>query len=164
MNAVQRWGVLGIGMACFAVGCGESLPPVYPVNAVVRMDGEPFGPCSILLTPVATSGPGGRSSAGAVDQTGKVNFTTFKVGDGVPAGEYKVTVRSALTAAPPKPIPSTYQSDAKTPLRATVSASGANEVAFDLESKGGKADPNAGAFEKAFQSEAFSAGAGAGAE
>jgi hypothetical protein len=145
-------------------GCGETQPKVYPVTAVVRMDGERFGPCALLLTPLTTSGPKARSSTGNVAADGMVTFTTFKVGDGVPAGDYKVTVRSELSGAPPKPIPSDYQSDAKTPLRATVNPSDMNELAFDLESKGGKGDGKANAMQEAFQNPGFSAGAGSGAE
>lgn len=152
-----------IGLLAIA-GCGETQPTVYPVTAVVRMDGERFGPCALLLTPLTTSGPKARSSTGTVGADGMVTFTTYKVGDGVPAGDYKVTVRSELSGAPPKPIPAEYQSDAKSPLRATVNPSDMNELAFDLESKGGKGDGKANAMQEAFQSPGFSAGAGSGAE
>lgn len=144
----------------FLAGCGgeefEKLP-TFPVTAVVRMDGEAFGPCSVMLHPVSE----GRSVVGPTDAQGNVSFGTYENGDGAPAGEYKVVVQGTLSAAPPKPIPPTYSNPAKTPLRATITE-GNNEIAFDLDSKGAKSSGTAGGgdpFTRATQSDAFGAGA-----
>lgn len=111
----------------------------------------------MTLTPVA--GGKGHYAVGSVDADGEVEFTTFKKGDGVVEGEYKVTVRSHVSGAPPKPVPADYQSEAKTDLRMTVATSGVNEMAFDLlAGKGGKALGDT--MTDAFRDPAFSAGAG----
>jgi hypothetical protein len=157
------WSVALTGLMSLALtGCGgESLPPTYPITAVVRMDGQPFGPCMVMLHP--TAGSTGRAAVGVVSADGKVEFTSFKKGDGATAGEYKVTVRSHVSGAPPKPIPADFQSEAKTTLRITVAATGTNEAAFDLVAgKGGRAPGEVS--NDAFQSPAFSAGAGSSAE
>jgi hypothetical protein len=158
INRSILWG--GVAVCMLGIGCGQGNVPVYKTTAAVRMDGEGFGPCTLFLHPVGDS-KGTRSATGTVEKDGTVVFTTYKVGDGVPQGEFKVTVRSNLTGAPPKPIPADYQSEAKTPLRLTVNAGPTNEAAFDLESKkGAKADTAAASMSKAFSDPSFSAGSG----
>ncbi len=141
-----------------SVGCGkgEERVATHPVTAVLRMDGNPFGPCSVMLYPVGT----GRSVAGPADADGKILFGTYENGDGAPVGEYKVVVRGSMTAAPPKPIPDIYSNPAQTKLRITITE-GNNEFAVDLDSKIGKASKNAEGdpFTRAMESESFGAGA-----
>lgn len=137
-------------------GKGEDRVPTHPVTAVLRMDGEPFGPCSVMLYPSGT----GRSVAGPADAQGKIVFGTYENGDGAPVGEYKVVVRGSMSAAPPKPIPDVYSNPAQTKLRVTI-MEGNNEIAIDLDSKVGKAAKSAEGdpFTRAMQSEGFGAGA-----
>jgi len=140
-------------------GCGSGEPPrlaTYPVKGVVRMDGKPFGPCVVELV---SQEKGGRTVGGAADAQGNITFGTYEVADGGVPGSYKVIVRSAISAPPPTPIPAKYGSDRTSPLSATIKESGANELAFDLDSKLGAKASSAEAFSAASKSDAFGAGA-----
>ena len=83
------------------IGCGgDDKLAVYPVSGTLTIDGEPFGPTSIRLNPQQK---GGHSAVGQVDSSGNITFTTYKRGDGLPAGEYQVIAGMEM-APPPKPI------------------------------------------------------------
>lgn len=158
MSCEIRFGACCVSGLLLLVGCaGDDIEklPTYPVTAVVRMDGEAFGPCQVVLHPTGE----GRSVIGPVDESGNVDFGTYESSDGAPAGDYKAVVQGTLSAAPPRPIPPVYSDPGKTPLRVTVQQ-GPNEVALDLDSKGAKSsgskeDP----FTAAMKSEEFGAGA-----
>lgn len=76
-----------------ASGCGKAKParpPLHPASGQVTFRGKPaagvtvtFHPCStdFTLVPTATTGPDGTYTVG-----------TFAVGDGLPVGDYVVTV------------------------------------------------------------------------
>ncbi|WP_397569289.1 hypothetical protein [Schlesneria sp. T3-172] len=153
--------------ALAVTGCGSGNPKVHKASAVVRLDGEPFGPCQLLLAPLSKE-KDARTAVGMVDKEGNVEFTTYKIGDGLPLGEFKVMVRSAISAAPPKPIPAVYQSEGRTPLRITVRDLGANEIALDMEDdkKKSQSSPNdiSAKMNAVFQSDAFRAGSSSNAE
>lgn len=144
-------------------GCGGSSDKldVYPTGGMLSLDGEPFGPISLRLIPV---GEGGHSVVGKADEFGTTTFTTYEIGDGAPAGDY-VAVVGLDMAAPPKPFPSVYQNEEKSPLRVTVTESESNVLDLAMDSSVGgpiykgpsfNRGPDLGA---AYQSDAFSAGA-----
>ncbi|WP_422925723.1 hypothetical protein [Singulisphaera sp. PoT] len=79
------------------------------------------------------------------DEKGKFSHSTYVADDGVPAGDYAVTVMTTLPSrdvensdGPAQPPPraampsKTYRDPAKTPLKATVKE-GVNEFTFELE-------------------------------
>lgn len=157
VNILMKVCVLG-GFAIAMIGCGgESKLATAPAVAVVRMDGEPFGPCTLMLYPADPGNKNSRSVTGTVDESGNVVFTTYAVGDGLPPGEYKVAVRPALSAAPPKPIPPKYGDETKSPLRMTVAEGSPNEAAFDLESEAARKQ-NTLPVNEAYESPEFKAG------
>lgn len=143
------------------VGCGGDgdveRVPVYPATGVIRLDGEPFGPCVVELVPAGKEAA--RTVTGTADGQGKITFGTYEIADGAAAGSYKVVVRSSLSAPPPSPIPPKYGSDMTTPLTASVRESGPNEIAIDMESAGRSGSGTGDAFTEAFHSDAFNAGA-----
>ena len=83
---------------CLCVcGCGgggedewtEDRPQTVPVTATVTMGGSPLSGASVSFSPVTAEGPG---ASGRTDQDGKLVLTTYKPGDGVVPGQYRVTV------------------------------------------------------------------------
>lgn len=118
----------------FLPGCGggDKLD-VYPTEAILLLDDEPFGPTEIQLVPTE---PGGRSVSGSVDEKGMVRFTSYDPGDGAPAGEYRVVVGMTMSA-PPRPFPNIYRNMEKSPLKVKVEEKPKNELALAMDSKAG---------------------------
>ena len=90
-----RWGViLLVGM--MLMGCSSTSPPggprvkTYPVTGVVNVDGVPTQGVRILFVPQGDSGVKFSPVAGTLEG-GKISAMTYKFGDGVPAGTYKLT-------------------------------------------------------------------------
>lgn len=86
----------------------------------------------VALHPVDPNAPRTpEQPAGGIQADGRFEIMSYDVGDGVPAGEYAVTIREAPRAdSAPKPtLPAKKFRDPKTtPLRITVEAKGLNEL------------------------------------
>lgn len=170
MMEVTRGRALAAGGLLLAIsalaGCGGSDQlEVYPVQGKLLLDGEPFGPTSIMLVPVNSSEKGDTHSAqGKVDSSGNIQFTTYEQGDGVAAGEYKVVVGMDM-AEPPKPFPRIYRNAQESPLTVSIKPEDQNQVTIDMDSKAGPPVPPIGFGKKAPDMDAaasdpaFSAGA-----
>lgn len=85
-------------LAWAAVCCGCSEPDnrkaVYPVTGVILVDDEPVDQLAIKCFSVAgidTENP--TISSTYTDATGKFEISTYNKGDGVPEGDYTLTVR-----------------------------------------------------------------------
>lgn len=82
--------------ALFAVGCGKAGPeriPVFPAEGSVLFDGKPVTGALVVLHPVGAAPDGKTMSARAqTDKDGHFKLSTYDTGDGVPLGEYTVTV------------------------------------------------------------------------
>lgn len=134
------------------VGCSGSA--MQPVEGTVTLDGEPLAGAAISFIPVE----GGRPSSGQTDEQGHFTLASFTANDGVPPGQYKVTVvkldaRRQAEAAPVEEggegeepqvmgnieqavkflTPMKYSSPATTDLKVEVSA-GMEPVQIDLKS------------------------------
>ena len=160
--AVAAAGLL-LGLSTIA-GCGGGSDKldVYPVQGKLLLDGEPFGPTSIMLVPTTVSEKGDTHSAhGKVDSSGNIQFTTYQLNDGAAAGEYKVVVGMEM-AAPPKPFPRVYRNAQETPLTVSIKPE-QNQVTIDMDSKAGPPVPPVSFskgpdMSKALSDPAFSAG------
>lgn len=161
--------VIGLISAALAsAGCGGSdTLDVYPAKGTLKLDGEPFGPTSIMLVPTTEKVPGTNepthSAVGQVDQSGNIRFTTYDPGDGVPAGEYRVVVGMDF-AEPPKPFPKVYRDSQGSPLTVKVEAIDENNLSIVMDSKAGPPVPKMGFgkgpdMSEAMENPAFSAGA-----
>lgn len=83
----------------FLLGCSGG--DMLPVEGTVTLDGEPLEGAAISFVPAE----GGRPCSGQTDAQGHFTLASYVAGDGVPPGEYKVTVikldaRRQATAAP----------------------------------------------------------------
>lgn len=124
------------------VGCGGGGPQAYPVTGKVTQKGQPVAGAVVAFVAVTSGEPGGQAETGAdgtfaMQSTADQGRTTLP---GLPAGEYKVTVMKMQAGAgevslanPPRNIlPPEYAMVESTPVTATVTAEGPNEVTIPL--------------------------------
>src|SRR5206468_35759 len=73
--------------------CGPGRRPVYPVSGKVLVQGRPAAGAQLTFHPVGENGPNAIRPVAHVDDQGNFRLTSYKEGDGAPAGEYRVTVQ-----------------------------------------------------------------------
>jgi len=118
----------------------------HPVRGWVYVDGVPAGGATISFhAPATASGKSPRFVGDAiVDGDGSFVMSSFGAFDGVPAGEYMVTIafdgRYAPVGDKKTWVPAKYGRATETPLRATVK-SGKNEFTFEVKTEGGEGKP-----------------------
>jgi hypothetical protein len=130
--------ILICGLVICVSGCGgESRVSVIPVKGELTFDGKPYGPANLVLTP--TSETAKQSASGSADAQGKIVFQTFSPADGLPAGEYRVSVVPSMGNSP---LPAVYF-DEKSPLKVKVDSQSAT-IKLDLVSSAGPPSQSAG--------------------
>lgn len=137
----RGWVVLSLAMVtlCAVAGCSRKPagPKCHTVTGVVRLKGQPLDGATVLFR--AVSGP--YSGAGRTDASGRYALSS-QFGQGVPEGEYTVTVtkyeevvspESEEEVAPPPRLltPPKYAQAETSGLRATVKPR-PNTIDFDL--------------------------------
>jgi hypothetical protein len=138
---------LWVWALCLTPGaCGQEESgsvPIYPAAGVVTWNGEPLaGAILVFHAKTQLTGPGEEPvpAPGANSQDdGTFAVSTYKPGDGLPEGDYRVTVscedRRAEKAKDddyPELLPARYQNPATSGLSVSIVA-GENELpAFDL--------------------------------
>jgi hypothetical protein len=131
-----------VGLLSLA-GCGQDAgPQAYPVHGQVFYNGRPVANAQVTFHPVGDAGRTAVRPVGKVDVDGRFTLTSFKHGDGAPAGEYRVTVVWYL-ATPTRPggdetvsanyLPQKYASAETSHLTATVTPGGNDLKPFDLK-------------------------------
>jgi serine/threonine-protein phosphatase CPPED1 len=113
---------------------------VHPCRATVTLEGKPVPNAAILLYSYSeTTKKYSRVADGVTESDGGIALSTYQAFDGVPAGEYTVTVTSQVprwdqTGAPtPNRLPEPYAEPEKSPLKARVVAGVKNELKFELK-------------------------------
>lgn len=143
----------GIGLCVAFVGvlvvagCREEKPTTYSVNGQVLVDGKAAEGATVIFCPVDPSvelkdlRPLGRTNS-----TGAFALMTFMIGDGAPAGHYKVLVKWPAPATvdpredrggPQRPdrLRGKYYTLDTTPLSATIEQHSNKLPPFNLSSK-----------------------------
>ena len=87
--------LVGAVLCGILVGCGKSdskRPQVVPVKGTVYLDGKPYGPGRLTLSPVTGGNKSDHRStvAGEIAGDGAFTLTAYEKGDGAPPGEYNV--------------------------------------------------------------------------
>jgi hypothetical protein len=145
----RRWAWAAALLA--AAGC-DSEPKVYPVRGAVTFEGKPMrGGGSISFVPTAVRP--GRTAGGEIAEDGTFELSTHKPGDGSMEGPFRVVIhqvtevepvktrdgekaaKAVRAVAPEDRIPTVYGDQQKSPLTATVTASGGQVINFDLKRK-----------------------------
>ncbi len=126
-----------LSFAVFA-GCGgDAVPgavPTFPAKGILTFDGKPFGPARLSFRPddaTQTFTP-----SALVDAAGEFTVTTYKAGDGIPAGTYKVML-SSDPMLQTGPHPQVYDKPETTLLTVTIKSSGTNDIELDMASSAG---------------------------
>jgi hypothetical protein len=89
---IPNWLCLAVVLPTLSA-CSSGPEPTYPVQGVVKVDGEPLEGGSILFEPVQAGATGKHHSArGTIDSTGHYTLSTFGEGDGAVAGRHHVMV------------------------------------------------------------------------
>jgi len=89
---------LAAGGLFFLAGCGGSAFP--SVTGTVTLDGQALDGAQVVFSP---DGAGGQVATAVTDSSGKFRMGTFKLGDGVRPGKYRVTVTKTAEALTPTP-------------------------------------------------------------
>lgn len=110
-------------------GCdqGPQLPTCYPVSGRVLVGGKPVVRAVVSFHAQAPQ-PDGKTYNGSTftDDNGAFRLTTFTAGDGVPAGDYVVTIsakwesRNGQDVGVPDLFGGKYASQEKSTLKVTV--------------------------------------------
>ncbi len=146
-TAVTGWAALLFAVALlFALGCGDGGLEMIQVTGTVTVDGgPPPGPGKIMFAVLSSAdGLPARSGRANFDRSGYFEATSFRPGDGLFPGTYKVGVH--CWESPPnmegKPVASfidrKYNSAARSPLDNLVLEKGAADARLDLEVPSGK--------------------------
>lgn len=115
----MRLALLVCGLPLFAAGCGQSGPEVVPVEGTITFGGGPWPKPGVVNFVVETPSPGlpNRPAMGLFDTDGKLTVTTYKKGDGLIPGTYKIGVEcweirpEMMSPTPPKSyVPTRYGS------------------------------------------------------
>jgi len=108
--------------------------PTQPVAGKVFLDGTPVANARVDFH-LIEGDKRTRIADGLTEADGSFNVSTYKAGDGVPTGDYAVTVvlrrLSPDGTLTPNSLPTQFSAAATTPLRAKVKT-GANDFTFNL--------------------------------
>lgn len=141
LTFLRHHSVMGLAIACCLglASCGGDRPPrltVYPANGTVLLNGQPLANATLLFhSEFRLEGPDGKPAPvpGAYSNAqGEFVVSTYDPGDGLPEGEYRVTVscddRSGklVKDSYPELLPASYQDPTHSGL--TVSISGEHNV------------------------------------
>ena len=125
--------VIGCFWLCFSclaiIGCGGSQLYCVPVKVEVTVDGKPFGPCAVRFERKNLK-PGERTTVANLDKSGVGKCSTYKLNDGIPEGDYKVSIEPFGVGM--LPIERTYLDLKTSPLTAQVFKNSEN-IKFELE-------------------------------
>lgn len=128
--------VLVLSVLFMISGCGgDGRPPTYPTKGKILIKGKGYSDVVVLFHPVGGKKDDVPLPRGATSEDGTFEITTFKKGDGAPAGEYNVTIMYESVSSPlnrnkkrPPAFPTTFTQPNSTPLKATIEAKEMNSL------------------------------------
>jgi hypothetical protein len=132
MSSDSHWSPLLLVACSFvlllALGCSRSGPEVVPVKGTITYGGGPWPKPGVANFTVETPAPGlpNRPAMGLFDTDGTLTVTTYKKGDGLIPGKYKIgvecwEVRPEMGGPPPKSyVPERYGSSATSGFTVTI--------------------------------------------
>jgi len=128
--------LLSVSLSLFLTGCGsETGPQCHPVAGQVLFQGQPLAEAMVVFHPLLPTTEKIPQPIATTDAAGRFVLTTLKSSDGVPAGEYAITIElreprligEEIVRDGPNLLPVQYASPKDTPLRYKVTP-GKNEV------------------------------------
>jgi hypothetical protein len=130
-----------------ALGCNKTSYEIVKVQGTVSYKGQPLTKGDISFIPIQVEeGAMRRMGVSAINEKGEYVINSFKPGDGVIPGEYKIIIISrdkASAEASDEEIaarkwyaPKVYSDAATTPLKATISSDAPQPVKLDFALEG----------------------------
>lgn len=86
---IKTWRILPAAAALLLPGCWNSGPEMVPVAGTVTVDGKPLTVGQVMVSP-----DGHRPAVGVLDQNGRFQLSSYKLGDGVVKGTHPAAVMS----------------------------------------------------------------------
>ncbi|OYW12091.1 MAG: hypothetical protein B7Z55_18590 [Planctomycetales bacterium 12-60-4] len=111
-------------LATILAGCGAKPegPPTFPVHGTLMVNGGPATNAQVILHPVGGKDfdQRGARPTGKVGADGRFDLTTYRPGDGAPAGQYLVTVFWAENPDSLEPSPDRLKGSYLDPSKSTL--------------------------------------------
>jgi len=111
-------------VTAWMAGCSRESegPPTYPVQGVLKIDGQPAVDAQVILHPAGGSDfdERGTRPTGRVGPDGSFKLTTYQPGDGAPAGNYVVTIYWAKDPESLEPSPDRLKGRYLDPAKSTI--------------------------------------------
>ena len=108
-------------LCCLAVvllaGCGNGRLPCIPAKCAIKVDGQPYGPATAIFHRSGDK-PEDRRPTASIGADGSGEISTYELGDGIPEGDYKVTVVEGGIGG--SKVARAYANQATSPLQAKV--------------------------------------------
>lgn len=138
---------LAVMFALLLSGCekGPQLPTCYPVSGRVLIDGAPAVRAAVAFHPLSPQADGKLYGGSTfTDDDGVFRMTTFTAGDGVPSGEYAVTIvanwvsRNGQDVGVSDQLGGQYAKPEKSTLKVTVQEKPVEIEPYELQKKSSK--------------------------
>lgn len=117
-------------LSLLLIGCGQPKPNMVPVMGKVTQAGQPVTAGSIYLHAASADAYQKDTPSSMLQLDGSFTIKTFPFGEGVPPGDYKVTLSPELASRLKLPQHGTVT---ETPLQITVPPEGLSNWLIDLK-------------------------------
>lgn len=117
-----------LAMVLLLAGCGGG-PKLVPVTGAVTFNGKPLTAGSIWFHPAEGNPSQGEKPSCQLAIDGSFTMRTYPFGNGVPPGDYQVTLAPELASRIGRPQ---YADPAKTPWSVTVPLQGLTDHRFEV--------------------------------
>lgn len=114
-----------------AAGCGSKAPKLVPMTGKVVHKGDPMTAGSVYFHATGGNATPTQDPPSSVLQTdGSFTVKTYPFGEGIPPGDYKVTVSGAVAGRARLPK---YSDPTKTPWMLNVPEAGVQDQVFEMK-------------------------------
>lgn len=87
-----------ISFILFFAACGKDKPKLVKVAGKLTLNGKPLTAGSIYFHPAKTNSFTKDNPSSILQEDGSFNMKTFPYGNGIPSGEYKITLAPQLAS------------------------------------------------------------------
>ncbi len=119
-----------LGLCLLLLGCSSDAPKLVAVSGKVTFKNEPLTAGNLFFHPDAGNSFQKDKPSSQLQLDGSFSMKTFPYGDGIPPGNYKVTLDRALAARVGKP---NYADPNKTPWTVEVPEGGLVDKLFEVK-------------------------------
>jgi len=125
------WALLCLALSVAACNCRD-LKKCYPARGKVLYNGAPAVGAVVMFHPLDNPSPRAVKSRGVVNPDGTYSMYTYNENDGVPPGNYAVTVTDYPRSGGENHLPARYSEASTSELRARIEAAANDLPTFEL--------------------------------